>query len=148
MDLADLIQPDCVIIEQRFGDKLQLLQALARRAGDLLQGSPQAILQALQAREQLGSTGLGRGFALPHARIEGIKALFGMFVRLNRPVAYQAIDEQPVDLIFLLLIPADAGNEHITALATISRHLRDPAFVVRLRHASTPALLHAALTGN
>ena len=95
-----------------------------------------AIYRALQGREQLGSTGVGRGIALPHARIDGIDTLFGMFIRLSRPIDFESIDEKPVDLVFLLLMPLDAGNEHVAALAAISRRLRDTAFTERLRKAA------------
>jgi PTS system nitrogen regulatory IIA component len=147
MDLADLINPDRVVVGLRANDKAQLLQDLSRRAAGLLGMSPQPIIAALQAREQLGSTGLGRGFALPHARVEGVTAFLGLFARLSRPIEFQAIDEKPVDLVFLLLIPPNAGNEHVAALAAISRPLRDQAFVARVRKADTAAALYALLAG-
>ncbi len=145
MDLADLIQPDRVILGLRASDKAQLLQELSRRAAGPLGLSPSAIIGALQAREQLGSTGLGRGFALPHARVEGVDRFFGLFVRLSRPVEFQAIDEKPVDLVFLLLIPPNAGNEHVAALAAVSRPMRDPAFAARVRKAESAAALYTML---
>ncbi len=145
MELADLLTRDRVVAGLRAGDKAQLLQDLARRAAGALDMPLQPILGALQAREQLGSTGLGRGFALPHARIEGVDSFFGLFARLSRPVAYQAIDEKPVDLVFLLLIPPDAGSEHVAALAAISRPLRDAAFVAQVRHADTEEALWSLL---
>ena len=105
----------------------------------------QTIVTALQAREELGSTGLGNGFALPHARIEGIDRLFGMFTRLNRPIHFDSIDGNPVDLVFLLLIPPAAGSKHLAALASISRYLRDKEFAARLRKAPSAAALCSLL---
>ena len=141
MDLADLIKPDQVIFAARASNKQQLLQDLASRAAALLNLDAQTIFAALQAREGLGSTGLGNGFALPHARIEGLDRLFGMFVRLHRPVHFDLIDSNPVDLVFLLLIPPAAGSEHLAALACISRYLRDKEFAARLRKAPSAAAL-------
>ena len=105
MDLADLIEPDRVVFAARASNKQQLLQDLASRAATLLNLDGWVIFDALQAREELGSTGLGTGFALPHARVEGLDRLFGMFTRLNRPIHFDSIDGKPVDLAFLLLIP-------------------------------------------
>jgi PTS system nitrogen regulatory IIA component len=111
MDLADLIEP--VVFAARASNKQQLLQDLASRVATLLNLDGRVIFDALQAREQLGSTGLGAGFALPHARVEGLDRLFGMFTRLNRPIHFDSIDGKPVDLVFLLLIPPTAGSEHL-----------------------------------
>jgi nitrogen PTS system EIIA component len=134
MDIADFIVPDRIALDLRVRDKAQLLQELARRAalsGDGL--SAHAILAALQSRETLGSTGLGKGFALPHARIERLTRFIGLFARLARPIGYDAIDGAPVDLVFLLLMPADAGNTQVAALAAISRRFREAETVARLR---------------
>lgn len=144
MDLADLIDPDRVIFA-RAASKQQLLQDLATRAATLLSLDAQEIFNSLQAREELGSTGLGNGFALPHARIEGLDRLFGMFARLNRPVHFDSIDGKPVDLVFLLLIPATAGSEHLGALAAVSRQLRDEEFAAKLRKAQSSAALYKLL---
>lgn len=137
MDLADLIDPSYVVFGARASNKEQLLLDLASRAATFLNLDSKMVFTALQAREQLGSTGLGEGFALPHARIEGLDRFFGMFVRLNRPIHFDSIDAKPVDLVFLLLIPATAGSEHLAALAAISRHLRDRDFAARLRKAAS-----------
>ena len=141
MDLADLIEPNRVIFAARASNKEQLLQDLASRAAALLNLDPQTIFNALQVREDLGSTGLGNGFALPHARIEGLDRLFGMFARLNRPVHFELIDGKPVDLVFLLLIPPTTGSEHLGALAAVSRHLRDQEFAAQLRKAANATAL-------
>jgi PTS system nitrogen regulatory IIA component len=137
MDLADLIEPSHIIFGARATNKEQLLVDLAARAASFLNLDSKMVFNALQTREQLGSTGLGEGFALPHARIEGLDHFFGMFARLNRPIHFDSIDAKPVDLVFLLLIPANAGGEHLAALAAISRHLRDRDFAARLRKAAS-----------
>jgi PTS system nitrogen regulatory IIA component len=134
-----------VVYAGRASNKKQLLQDLASRAATLLNLDAQMICNALQAREELGSTGLGNGFALPHARIEGLDRLFGMFTRLNRPVHFDAIDGKPVDLVFLLLIPPAAGSEHLAALASISRYLRDNEFAAKLRKAPSASALCSLL---
>jgi PTS system nitrogen regulatory IIA component len=144
MNLTDLIAPDRVIFA-RATNKQQLLQDLASRFATLLNLDAQTIFTALQAREELGSTGLGNGFALPHARIEGLDRLFGMFTRLNRPIHFDSIDGDPVDLVFVLLIPPAAGNDHLAALACISRNLRDKEFAARLRQAPSAAALCSLL---
>ncbi len=147
MNIADLIAPDHVIVLLRAGDKIQLLRELSRRAARLLAIDAEAILAALQAREGLGSTGVGQGIALPHARIPGLPRMFGMFARLERPIDFDAIDAGPVDLVFLLLVPEQAaGNEHLAALATVARQLRDPNVVAQLRAAPARRELYDALT--
>ncbi|MFZ0497169.1 MAG: PTS sugar transporter subunit IIA [Methylocella sp.] len=145
MDLASLVDPSRVVFGARANDKEQLLLDLASRAAAALNLDPKAILNALRAREELGSTGLGEGFALPHARIEGLDHFFGMFARFKRPVHFDSIDAKPVDLVFLLLIPATAQGEHLAALAAVSRHLRDKEFAARLRGASSVAALCSLL---
>lgn len=145
MDLTDLIEPDRVVFAARANNKQQLLQDLASHAATLLNLDEQKIFAALQAREELGSTGLGNGFALPHARIEGLDQLFGMFMRLHRPIHFDSIDGKPVDLVFLLLIPPTAGNEQLGALAAVSRHLRDQEFAASLRKAASATALHKIL---
>jgi len=143
MDLAELLDPSHVVINARATSKEQLLRDLAARAAPLCGVEARTIYNALEAREALGSTGLGEGFALPHARIEGLDHLFGMFVRLNRPIAFDSIDEMPVDLVFCLLVPASAGSDHLAALAAICRLLRDKTFAASLRKASDAGEVHA-----
>jgi nitrogen PTS system EIIA component len=145
MDLADLIEPSSVIFDARASNKEQLLLALAARAATCLNLNPKMVFNALQAREQLGSTGLGEGFALPHARIEGLDRFFGMFARLRRAIQFDSVDDKPVDLIFLLLIPLATPNEHVAALATIAWHMRDKEFATKLRKATSAAALAALL---
>ena len=136
MDIADLIPPERIALDLRAKDKAALLRDLAQRAEAAGAGVPASIIAtALQAREQLGSTGLGKGFALPHARLEGLSDCFGLFCRLARPIDYAAIDGQKVDIVVLLLTPAEADASHLAALSLVSRRLRDGDLVGRLRRA-------------
>ncbi|MGH6823234.1 MAG: PTS sugar transporter subunit IIA [Methylocella sp.] len=141
MDLASLVDPSRVVFAAPANNKEQLLLDLASRAAAALNLDRETIFNALRAREELGSTGLGEGFALPHARIERLDRLFGMFARLKRPIHFDSVDAKPVDLVFLLLTPATAQGEHLAALAAVSRHLRDKEFAARLRGASSVAAL-------
>jgi nitrogen PTS system EIIA component len=145
MKIADLIGPDRVIVGLRVADKTQLLQELAGRAATALPIDRRTIFEALLARENLGSTGLGKGFALPHARLEDLPTTFALFARLVRPIDFDSIDERPVDLAILLLTRANGANDHLTTLATLSRPLRDEAFVRRIRQAPDAASLHRLL---
>ncbi|HEY2621035.1 MAG TPA: PTS sugar transporter subunit IIA [Acetobacteraceae bacterium] len=147
MPVGEIIGPDRVVVGLRVTDKTQLLQDLAGRAAIGLGLDRRMIFDALLARENLGSTGLGKGFALPHARLEGLSETFALFVRLARPIDFAAIDDRPVDLVILLLSPANGGNNHLATLAALSRPLRDAAFVQRLRQAPDAAALHGMLAG-
>ena len=146
MDIADLITPQRVIASLPAGDKPQLLRDLSERAARQLGIDSETILNALRSREMLGSTGIGQGIALPHARIAGLEHFFGLFARLERPINFDAIDDGPVDLVFLLLIPEQAGNEHLAALAAVSRRLRQREVAARLRSAKASSELHEILT--
>ncbi len=145
MKLSELVGPDRVIVDLRASDKAQLLAELARQAASRTALDTATVLSALSAREALGSTGLGRGFALPHARVPGLDRLFGLFVRLARPLDFDAIDGQAVDLVFLLLIPVGAGSEHVAALAAIAREMRDETVVKQVRKASNAAALYRSV---
>lgn len=147
MAITAFLTSDRVICGLRVADKPQLLQELARRAGEALQIPQKLVLDALQKRENLGSTGLGDGFALPHASVPGLKTMFGIFARLQRAIAFDAIDGKPVDLVFLLLIPEDAVGAHVAALAAISRLVRDPACAAAVRKANNAAALYGVLSG-
>jgi PTS system nitrogen regulatory IIA component len=147
VDITELITPDRVITALRVNDKPQLLRELCQRAAKLLAIDTPAILDALQAREALGSTGVGQGIAMPHTRIAGLDHFFGLFARLERPIDFTAIDERPVDLVFLLLMPDQAGNDHLAALACVSRRLRDREAAAQLRAAKTDAEIYDTLTG-
>jgi PTS system nitrogen regulatory IIA component len=145
MTIGDLIGSNNVIDGLRVADKTQLLQELARRASAALSLDQRAILDALQARENLGSTGLGKGFALPHARLDVLTRFFALFVRLARPIEFASIDGLPVNLMILLLTPANAGNQHLATLAALARPLRNEALVQRLRQAPDATALHKLL---
>ena len=147
MTIGEIIGPDCVVVGLRVANKTQLLQDLAGRAATALGLDRRVIFDALQARENLGSTGLGKGFALPHARLEALSDTFALFVRLARPIDFEAIDERPVDLVTLLLSPANGGNHHLATLAALSRPLREPEFVQRLRQAKDAATVYGVLAG-
>ena len=147
MQLADLIAEEHVFFRTRAADKPALLADLARHAASAL-GLPMAeVATRLAAREALGSTGVGAGVAVPHARVDGLSAPVGFFARLDRAIDYAAIDGKPVDLVFLLLSPASGNNEHLAALASVSRRLRDAGAAASLRGAKSAASLRAILVG-
>ncbi len=147
MDIADFLTPDRVLLDMRSRDKPQLIAEIARHAGRLAPAlKPEAIEAALLAREQLGSTGLGAGFALPHARIEGLDSYFGLFARLAKPLEFDSIDGKPVQLVFVLLIPAETATPHVAALAAISRRFRDADLVAKLGRTRTQSEAFGCLT--
>jgi PTS system nitrogen regulatory IIA component len=147
MQLADFLDCDAIKTSLPGGNKRSLLQQLANLAGQRIGVESPVINGALNEREQLGSTGFGQGVAIPHAKIEGLGEVYGLFVRLGEPVDYKAIDGRPVDLVFLLLSPPNAGAEHLKALAAISRVTRDGATLERLRGARSRDALAAVLMG-
>jgi PTS system nitrogen regulatory IIA component len=146
MEITDLLDPSGVIPTLRVTSKRQALQELARRAATLTGDDEHKIFESLWEREQLGSTGIGNGTAVPHGRIPGLKRALTMFARLEKPIDFDAIDSQPVDLIFLLLTPADAGADHLKALARISRLLRNRAMCAKLRGTESADAIYALLT--
>jgi nitrogen PTS system EIIA component len=147
LEIADLVTPRGVIAQLRAPTKRQVLQELARRAGIVTGIADRRIYDALLERERLGTTGIGNGVAIPHCRLAELGRLCGLFARLERPIPYDAIDDEPVDLLFLLLAPTDAGAEHLKALARVSRLLRDRAVCEKLRGANSADALYALLTG-
>lgn len=147
MQLADFLDCDAIKTALPGGNKRSLMKQLAELAGQRIGAEPAAVLSGLNEREQLGSTGFGLGVAIPHAKIDGLAQIYGMFARLSEPVDYKAIDGRPVDLVFLLLSPPDAGAEHLKALAAISRVTRDGATLERLRGARSRDALAAVLMG-
>jgi len=147
MTIGEIIAPDQVVVGLRVADKAQLLRELALRAATATAVDRQVIFDALQARENLGSTGLGKGFALPHARLEALGEPYALLARLARPIDFASIDERPVDLVVLLLTPADGGNRHLATLAALARPLREDGFVRQLRQAPDAAALHRLLLG-
>ena len=147
MEIADLIVPKAVVAQLRAGSKKQALQELSRRAAMLVGVNDRAIYEVLVERERLGTTGIGNGVAIPHGRLPGLARLFGIFARLDRPIPFEAIDDQPVDLIFVLLAPEDAGADHLKALARVARLLRDREMCEKLRGTDKADALYALLTG-
>jgi len=147
LEIADLVTPRSVVAQLRAPTKRQVLQELARRAGTVTGVADRRIYDALAERERLGTTGIGNGVAIPHCRLVELDRLCGLFARLERPIPYDAIDDEPVDLLFVLLAPADAGAEHLKALARVSRLLRDRAMCEKLRGANSADALYALLTG-
>jgi PTS system nitrogen regulatory IIA component len=128
-------------------DKARLLSELARRAAASLGSTAPDLAALLAAREALGSTGVGSGIAVPHARVDGLVSPTGFFARLDKPIDYDAIDGQPVDLVFLLLSPTQEAGGHLAALAAVSRRLRDRKVADALRRTDDPARMQALLVG-
>lgn len=145
MTLTDLIAPAAVIPALKVNGKKQAIQELAARAAELTGQSERAILEVLLQREKLGSTGVGNGIAIPHGKLPKLGRLFGLFARLERPIDFEALDGQPVDLIFLLLAPEAAGADHLKALARVARLLRDPEITRKLRESGDADAIYAVL---
>jgi len=147
MKISDFLAQTETLVNIRVSDKETLLEQLAQKAAGKVKLRDDDILSALLKREALGSTGMGNGVAIPHARFPGIEKPFGMVARLKQPIDFDAIDGQPVDVVFLLLLPAASEGEQLGALACVARKLRTSDDIVRLRRAKTAAELYAALTG-
>ena len=146
MDIEQLLRPESVIPHLRSTSKKQALQELARRAAELTGLHERSIFDVLLERERLGSTGVGNGIAIPHGKLPGLDRLYGLFARADQPIDFDSIDEQPVDLIFLLLAPEGAGADHLKALARVSRLLRDRATCEKLRGTESGDALYSLLT--
>jgi len=147
MEIEDLLSsPAQVMPRLKVSSKKQALQELARRAAEITGEHERQIFDVLLERERLGTTGVGNGIAIPHGKLADVKKMFGLFARLENPVDFEAIDEQPVDLIFLLLAPEGAGADHLKALARVSRLLRDRAICEKLRGADQAEAIYALLT--
>jgi PTS system nitrogen regulatory IIA component len=140
-----LITSDCVIANLRAANKKQVLQELARKASSLTGQSEDSIYEVLAERERLGTTGIGHGIAIPHGKLPGLDRVYGVFARLERPIDFDAIDDQPVDLIFLLLAPANSGSDHLKALAKVSRMLRDRRLCEKVRGSTTCDAIYALM---
>src|SRR5947209_13758650 len=145
MPLSDIVAPHAVLPALRAGSKKQLLQDLAAKAAELCGQSERTILERLQQREKLGSTGVGNGVAIPHGKLAKLDKLFVLFARLARPVDFEALDSQPVDLVFLLLAPEGAGADHLKALARVARLMRDPEVARKLRDSRDAQDLYTVL---
>lgn len=146
MELVDLLGPTSVRVLAQVASKKRLFQELGEMAAAAYGLHAATVVDSLQERETLGPTGVGHGIALPHARIHDLNRIVAVFVRLEKPLDYESVDRQPVDLVFGLFAPKDAGVEHLKALALISRTMRDPATCAKLRVNADPATIHAILT--
>jgi PTS system nitrogen regulatory IIA component len=145
MPLTDLIAPNAILPALKVNNKKQVLQELAARAALLSGQSERAIFDILMQREKLGTTAIGNGIAIPHGKMPNLTRLFGLFARLERPVDFDALDNQPVDLVFLLLAPEGAGADHLTALSRVARLLRDQTVTHKLRATQDAESLYAVL---
>lgn len=146
MDLSDILTEESVFYFTAIANKDDLIARLATEAGKLLRREPQAIVETLAGREALGSTGLGNGIAIPHGKLAGLTRVTAIFARLEAPIEFDAVDDQPVDLVMMLLAPLGAGADHLKALSRVARLLRTEAIVDDLRRAEDPAKFHAILT--
>jgi len=146
MDIAKILKPEAVRILGNMTSKKRLFHELGDVAAAVYGLNSAVVVDGLQERESLGPTGVGHGIALPHARLEGLDRIVGVFVRLERPMDFDSVDRQPVDLIFALFAPKESGVEHLKALALISRTMRDAGVCQKLRANAQPGTLHAILT--
>jgi PTS system nitrogen regulatory IIA component len=146
MDIANLVCPESVVASLKATSKKQALQELAKTAAAITGMPERAIFDVLLERERLGTTGVGNGIAIPHGKLPELNQLYGVFARLDRSIDFDSIDDQPVDLIFLLLAPESAGADHLKALARVSRLLRDKGMCEKLRATSTSDGLYALLS--
>ena len=146
MEINDLLVPEGVVADLKATSKKQALQDLAKRAAEVSGLHERAIFDVLMERERLGTTGVGNGIAIPHGKLASLDRLHGLFARLEQPIDFHAIDERPVDLIFVLLAPENAGADHLKALARISRLLRNNGICDKLRGTDSAEALFAILT--
>ncbi len=146
MPLTDIVAPQAIIPALKINSKKQALAEIAARAAVLSGQNERTILDILVQREKLGSTGVGQGVAIPHGKLPKLERLFGLFARLERPVDFESLDGQPVDLIFLLLAPEGAGADHLKALAKVARALRDPEIARKLRQSRDADALYVVIT--
>ncbi|HEY8576803.1 MAG TPA: PTS sugar transporter subunit IIA [Devosia sp.] len=146
MELADILAERAVLFCTGVKTKRQLFEELSTRASEISGLDTSDILGAITSREELGSTGLGNGIAIPHGKVVGLKSVMAMFARLDQPIEFDAVDDQPVDLVVLLLAPVGAGADHLKALSKVARLLRTESVVSLLRYNDDPAELHAILT--
>ena len=146
MDFSTLLKPAAVKFTSSYSSKKRLFVDLGSAAYDAYGIDAEAATNALLERESLGPTGVGHGIALPHARLENLDNIVGLFMRVEKPTEFSAVDKLPVDLVFCLLAPQQAGVEHLKALALVSRTMRNQDFCKKLRANTDPATLHAIFT--
>ncbi|CAI9415481.1 Nitrogen regulatory protein [Pleomorphomonas sp. T1.2MG-36] len=148
MDLSDLLVIDAILPRLKTANKKQALQEMAAKAAALTGRDERDIFETLMQREKLGSTGVGHGVAIPHGKLAGLERLVGVFALLDRPIDFDSLDGEPVDVVFLLLAPESAGADHLKALARIARVLRDDETAAKLRAADDAAAMYTLLTEN
>ena len=146
-DFSDILTPPAVVADLSAANKKTLFQQLGGLAAKIAGVEPAQVVERLAERERLGSTGFGGGVAIPHGKLAGLPHVTGVFARLEQAIDFQAIDDLPVDIVFMLLSPPDAGADHLKALARASRALRDRPFLAKLRGASNDDALYAVLVG-
>lgn len=146
MPLIDFLSPEAVIPALRVNGKKQALQEISERAAEISQLPAREIFDSILQRERLGSTGVGDGIAIPHGKLQKCPKIFGVFARLERAIDFEALDGMPVDLIFLLVAPESAGADHLKALATIARVLRNSSLAGQLRATRDASALYSVLT--
>ncbi len=146
MELSDLLSTQAIAPSLKTSSKKHLLQELANRAADIYGVESRQVFDALLERERLGPTGMGKGVAIPHARLPDLKEIHGLFARLEKGVDFDAMDGEPIDLVFMILAPEDAGAAHLKALARVSRTLRDPSVCAKLRASAEDSSIFAILT--
>ncbi len=147
IELSDVLSPGAVVLDLKASSKRQVLRALAERVAEAHALDARPVLEALLEREKLGTTGIGDRLAIPHAKLDGLDRLVGVFARLQTPVDFDALDDEPVDLVFLLLAPTGAAAEHLKALARVARIFRDDELCEALRQAPNPRVTYDLLTG-
>ncbi len=145
MEITEILTPERVVADLRATSKKQALQELARHAAKITGLNERAIFDVLLERERLGTTGVGNGIAIPHGKLNELDGLYGLFARVEKPVDFDAIDDDPVDLIFVLLAPEGAGADHLKALARVSRLLRDKNVCQKLRGSESNEALYSVL---
>ncbi len=146
MELSAIIKRDCILPALKCGSKKQVLQELAQTAALATGIDDRVIFDTLLQREKLGSTGVGLGVAIPHGKFKNLPGITGLFARLSKPIPFDAVDDEPVDIVFALLAPEGSGADHLKALSRIARLMRDPDTVARLRNVETTAELYEELT--
>src|SRR5215475_4106189 len=147
MKIKEFLSPSDVLIDFRARDKLGLLREISSRAASALKLRADSVAHEIVKRDELGSTGIGRGVCIPHARLRAVNKPYGLLTRLRYPIDFDAVDGQPVDIVFLLLLPASSQLDQLNALAAVARKLRDPRLLRELRAATTAAQLFQVITG-
>ena len=146
MDARDFLSPEAIVLDLAASNKKQVLQAVSQRIARIARLDERIVFDVLLERERLGTTGVGKGIAIPHGKIANLDRIHGLFARLKPPVDFEALDSEPVDLIFVLLAPAAAGADHLKALAWVSKLLRNPVQCEKLRKAADAKRVFAILT--